>query len=101
MHLVLPVKDHELYNHKSLKIYWKPLLVICLFGSKKNINYQIKFTLNLLSSYQSLSFPEMKCVIQVNVGLEKCPFREVSIGVTVLRGTVHQGTVCWGNVCWG
>ena len=48
MRLVLPVKDHKLYSQK----YWKPLLEIFIehqfFGSKKNINYQIKFTLNLL-----------------------------------------------------
>ena len=47
MRLVLPVKDHELYSQKPWKIYWKPLLEIYLFGSKKNINYHIKFTLNL------------------------------------------------------
>ena len=47
MRLVLPVKDHELYSQKPLRTYWKPLLEIYLFGSKKNINYQIKFTLFL------------------------------------------------------
>ena len=47
MRLVLPVKDHELYSQKPLKIYWKTLLEIYIFGCKKNINYQIKFTLNL------------------------------------------------------
>ena len=51
MGLVLPGNDHELYSQKHLKIYWKPLLKICLSDSQKNINYQIKFTLNLLSSY--------------------------------------------------
>ena len=56
MRLILPVKDHELYTEKPLKIYWKHLLEIHLFGSKKNINYQTKFTLNLLSSYQSLFY---------------------------------------------
>ena len=48
MCLVLPVKDHKRYNQK----YRKPLLEIFIenlfFGSKKNMNYQIKFTLNLL-----------------------------------------------------
>ena len=47
MRVVFPLKDHELYSQKRLKIYWKHLLEIYLFGSKKNINYQIKFTLNL------------------------------------------------------
>ena len=52
MRLVLPVKDHELYSQILLKIYWKILLEIYLFGSKKNINYQIKFTLNLPTAVQ-------------------------------------------------
>ena len=47
MRLALPVNDHELYSQKPFKIYWKPLLESYLFGSKKNINYQTKFTLNL------------------------------------------------------
>ena len=47
MRVVSPLKDHELYSQKPLQIYWKYLLEIYLFGSKKNINYQIKFTLNL------------------------------------------------------
>ena len=58
MRLVLPVKDHELHSQKPLKIYWKPLLEIYLFGSKKNINYQIKFTLNLHINH--FFTPEMK-----------------------------------------
>ena len=47
MRLALPVKDHELYSQKPLKTYWKASLKIYLFGSKGNITYQIKFTLNL------------------------------------------------------
>ena len=45
MRLGLSVKDHELHSQKPWEIYWKPLLEIYLFGSKKDINYQIKFTL--------------------------------------------------------
>ena len=51
MRLVLPVKEHELYNQKPLKIYWKYLFEIYIFGSKKN-KFFLNFTLNLLSSYQ-------------------------------------------------
>ena len=47
MCLVLPVKDYELCCQKPLKIYLKLILEIYFFGRKKNINYQIKFTLNL------------------------------------------------------
>ena len=46
MRLVFPVKDHELYSQKSFGN-----LEICVFGIKKSINYQIKFTLNLFNSY--------------------------------------------------
>ena len=53
MRLVLQLKDYEFYSQKPLKIYWKLLIEIYLFVKKKNINYQIKFTLNSLISYQS------------------------------------------------
>ena len=81
--LVLPVKDNELSGQKPLKIYWKTLLEIYLFDSKKNINYQVKFTLNLLilylSSYHFFTL-EMKYMIW---------------------GNVIRGTACWGNVHLG
>ena len=77
MRFVFPVKDHELYSQKPWKIYWKPLFEINLFGSKQNMNYQIKFTLYLLSSYQSLFTPEMKYLIRGNVRSEKCSFGEM------------------------
>ena len=51
MRLVLPVKDHKPHSQKILKIYWKHLFEIYLFGRKKNKNYQIKFTLNLPKIY--------------------------------------------------
>ena len=56
MRLVLQLKDYEFYSQKALKIYWKLLIEIYLFVKKKNINYQIKFTLNLLIFYQSLFY---------------------------------------------
>ena len=56
MRLVLQLKDYEFYSQKPLKIYWKLLIEIYLFVKKKNINYQIKFTLNLLIFYQSLFY---------------------------------------------
>ena len=52
MPLNLPVKDYKLYSQKPLKIYWKPLLQIYIFGSKKN-KFTLKIVLNLLSLYQS------------------------------------------------
>ena len=67
---------HKLYSQQPLKIYCKPLLEIYLFGSKKNINYQIKFILNLTQPI-----------------LGKCPFRELPV-----RGTVLRGIVRWVNV---
>ena len=56
MRLVLQLKDYEFYSQKPSKIYWKLLIEIYLFVKKKNINYQIKFTLNLLIFYQSLFY---------------------------------------------
>ena len=56
MRLVLQLKDYEFYSQKPLKIYWKLLIEIYLFVKKKNINNQIKFTLNLLIFYQSLFY---------------------------------------------
>ena len=51
MHLVLPVKDHELYHQKTFgNLYWKSFF----FLATSKTNYQIKFTLNLFNSYQSL-----------------------------------------------
>ena len=35
MRLVLPVKDHELYSQKPLKIYWKPLLEYIFLAARK------------------------------------------------------------------
>ena len=86
--LVFPVKDHELYSQKPLKIYWKPLFEINLFGSKQNMNYQIKFTLYLHSSYQSLFTPEMKYLIRGNVRLGKCDLGNCLSG-KCLRRTVR------------
>ena len=86
-----------IYNHKPLKIYWKPLLDIFLFGSKKNINYQIKLTLNLHSSYQSL-FYSRNVRSFGNCPSGKCPFGELPVRGTVLRRTVPRGTVCLANV---
>ena len=100
---------------------------ICLFGSKININYQIKFTLNLRYIYLihiNHSFtPKIKHVIRRNVcfgkcqfgdvpfgelSLGKCPFGELSIWrIVPLRnrrlgncplGKCLRGTVRWGNV---
>ena len=47
MRVALPLKEHELYSQKPLKIYWKYLLEIYLFDNKENINYQIKFKFTL------------------------------------------------------
>ena len=94
MRLVLPVKYHELYNQKALKIYWKHLVGKYFCASKKNINYQNKFTLNLPYIYlvhiNHFLTPEMKYVIRGNVRSGKCysgncpsgkcPFGELSFG---------------------
>ena len=40
----------------AVKNFWKPWLGISLFASKKNINYQVKCTLNLLNSNQTLFY---------------------------------------------
>ena len=88
MRLVLPVKDHELYNQKALKIYWKHLVGKYLCASKKNINYQNKFTLNLPYIYLvhiNHLTPEMKYVIRGNV----------------IRGTVRRGNVRSENFPFG
>ena len=55
MGLVLPVKDHN-YTVKKLQKFVENLFKIYLFGSKKNINYQAKFTLKLPSSYRSFFY---------------------------------------------
>lgn len=51
MRLVLPLNDHELCCQKPLKLFWKPLLEIFHFDSKRN-----EFILNLLHLYQSLFY---------------------------------------------
>ena len=101
-----------IYNHKPLKIYWKPLLDIFLFGSKKNINYQIKLTLNLHSSYQSLfysrsvrSFGELSIgkmsfrgiACSGNCPSENCPSGNCPSG-KCLRGIVRRAKVRRGNI---
>lgn len=71
----------------------KPLLEICLFGSKINISYQIKFTLNLRYIYLihiNHSFtPKIKHVIRRNVGFGKCPFGDVPFGELSFWGIFH------------
>ena len=64
-----------------MEISYKPLLEIFLFGSKKIINYQIKFALNLFSSYQSLFYSWMK----------------QWFGKMSFRGTVRSGNCPSGN----
>ena len=71
MRLRLPVKDHELHSQKPWKIYWRLLWEIYLFGSKKDINYQIKFT--------------------------KCLLGEMPIRGKVIRGIVRRGNELSGN----
>ena len=83
-------------------------------GKYKLSNYYcLKYTLNLLSSYQSLFYcwnemwlGEMFVRRNVRSGkchsgkcpLGKCPFRELSVWGTVLSGTVCRRTVRRGNV---
>ena len=64
------------------KNFWKPSLEIYLFGNNKNINYQIKFTLNspyiYLTHINQFCTPEMKYVVRGNVRSGKFPFGEMS-----------------------
>ena len=68
----------------QLKNFWKLLLEICLFDSKKNMNYQIKSNLNLhwiyLVHINHFYTPEIKHVIRGNVCFGKCLFGEISFG---------------------
>ena len=93
---------------------------ICLFGSKININYQIKFTLNLRYIYLihiNHSFtPKIKHVIRRNVcfgkcqfgdvpfgelSLGKCPFGELSIWRIVPLRNRRLGNCPLGKCLWG
>ena len=90
MPLNLPVKDHKLYSQKLLKIYWKPLMEIYIFGSKKN-KFTLKFILNLLSSNQSLSYFWNKIRDS-----GKCTFAELYVGKMSL-GNSPSGKSPLGN----
>ena len=111
MHFVLPVTDHELCSQKpSGNLYWKSIF----FGKKKNINYQIKFTLNLINLYQSLfySWNETrdpgKCLFGEmsfwGIALSRnCPLgsvRELSIG-EMSSGNCPSGKSPLGKSPWG
>ena len=86
-------------------------LFFFFFLATSKTNYQIKFTLNLFNSYQSLFESWIKHVIWGNIHLGKCdsgnclsgkcPFKEFSFRVPVLQGIVHQGKVLWGKVGQG
>ena len=96
----------------QLKNFWKPLLEICLFGSKKNMNYQIKSNLNLpwiyLVHINHFYTPEIKHVIRGNVcsgkyhlgncPLGKCPLWELPVLGTALPGNVCRGSFHQWNV---
>ena len=74
------------------KNIWTLLLETCLFGSKKNINYWIKCTLNLFNSYQS-SF----CSWNKSCDSGKCPFGEISFGELSVREMYFRGILRSGN----
>ena len=84
-------------NYVVKKLLETLMLGICLFGSRKNINRQIKFTFNIPSIYlihlNHFFIPEIKHVIWENVRSGKCPFGELPVRGTVLRGTVGRGNV--------
>ena len=72
---------------------------ICLFASKKNENYQIKFTLKFSFFTQFISnyffIPEMKRVIRGTVGWRnvrsrKYPFGEMSFGEMSVQEIVYS-----------
>ena len=88
------------------KKFWKTSLEIYLSGNKKNINYQIKFTLNLPSIYLThiiqFFILEMKYVVRGNVRsgkflFGKMSFAELSIGEMSFRGIVRLGNCSSGN----
>ena len=113
MSLVLPVTYHELYRQKPLKIYWKTFIGNITFWQQEKYKLSNKFTLNFLSSGQSLfsywneTRDSEKCpsgelsVVEIsfrgiirlgNCTLQKCAFRELSVRKTVLGGTASQRT---------
>ena len=84
-------------NYVVKKLLETLMLGICLFGSRKNINHQIKFTFSIPSIYliylNHFFVLEIKHVIWENVRSGKCPFGELSVRGTVLRETVGRGNV--------
>ena len=88
------------------------ILEICLFASKKYINYQIKFTLkvsfftwliSIIFFIGELSVREMSRNVRmgkchsVNYPSRKCLFGEMSVWGNVIRGIVRQENVCSEN----
>ena len=64
------------------------ILEICLFASKKYINYQIKFTLKVSFFTWLISI----IFLSGNCPSGKC--LEMSVWGSVIRGTIHQENVC-------
>ena len=72
------------------------ILEICLFASKKNVNYQIKFTLK--NSHHFFVF-QTKCVIRGRENVIRRTLRRENVhSGPVLRRTIHQGKVSRRNV---